>query len=66
MMNRIATVLIDGETITGKVYSVRENGWPCVETSSGRVASGPEVDPTDTLHYTRGIGSGATHVRIIS
>lgn len=36
-----ATVMVDGAEITGTVYNVRANGWPCVETSSGRVASGP-------------------------
>ncbi len=40
-----ATVVVDGQTITGTIYNVRENGWPCVETASGRVASGPLAAP---------------------
>jgi hypothetical protein len=40
-----ATVNVDGERITGRVYHVRENGWPCVETEAGRIASGPAVNP---------------------
>jgi hypothetical protein len=39
-----ATVLVDGEEITGTVYNVRDNGWPCVETPDGRVASGPRLE----------------------
>jgi len=39
----IATVVVDGRLFTGRVYHVRENGWPCVETPTGHVASGPEV-----------------------
>lgn len=39
----VATVKVDGQTFTGRVYHVRENGWPCVECSDGRIASGPAV-----------------------
>jgi hypothetical protein len=40
----IATVYADtDEPITGTVYHVRENGWPCVQTDAGRIASGPET-----------------------
>lgn len=35
------TVLVDGNRITGTVYHIRENGWPCVKSSTGRIASGP-------------------------
>lgn len=38
----VATVVVDGHSITGRVYNIRENGWPCIETPSGRIASGPE------------------------
>jgi hypothetical protein len=37
------SVLVDGSVFTGTVYDVRENGWACVETYSGHVASGPVV-----------------------
>jgi hypothetical protein len=37
-----ATVYVNGEAITGRVYNVRDNGWACVQTQSGRVASGPD------------------------
>lgn len=43
-MNRVGTtesVYVDGAVITGDVYHVRENGWACVKTDSGRIASGP-------------------------
>lgn len=36
-----ATVVVDGKVFTGTIYHVRENGWPCIETSTGHVASGP-------------------------
>ena len=36
-----ATVEADGQLITGTIYHVRENGWPCVEASDGHIASGP-------------------------
>ena len=42
-LNQIATVVVDGRRFTGKVYHIRPNGWLCVQTSSGHVASGPEV-----------------------
>lgn len=35
------SVMVDGELITGTVYHVRNNGWACVETHTGRMASGP-------------------------
>ena len=38
-----ATVCVDGYHYTGRIYHVRDNGWPCIETASGHVASGPEV-----------------------
>lgn len=41
MIGDTATVVVDGELFTGDVYHVRENGWPCVRTESGRQASGP-------------------------
>ena len=55
----IVTVDVDGTFFTGKVYHVRENGWPCVEGSrcfsgcewcatvcpGGHVASGPLAAP---------------------
>lgn len=45
-IGQTATVEVDGEHITGEIYHVRENGWPCVQQGSGgRVASGPEADP---------------------
>ena len=40
-----ATVMVDGEAITGTVYYVRTNGWPSVETDAGRIASGPKESP---------------------
>jgi hypothetical protein len=43
MDDRIATVVVDGRLFTGRVYNVRDNGWPCVETPGGTFASGPEV-----------------------
>ena len=36
-----ATVYVDGQAITGTIYYVRDNGWPCVQSASGQVASGP-------------------------
>jgi hypothetical protein len=36
-----ATVEADGQLITGRIYHVRENGWPCVKSDDGHVASGP-------------------------
>ncbi len=39
----IATVNVDGQCITGRVYHLRENGWPCVQSDAGRIASGPLV-----------------------
>jgi hypothetical protein len=64
-MNRIigtiATVLVDDEEITGTVYNVRDNGWNCVETPEGRIASGPDV-----IHYSSPFTAGkrTSHVRI--
>jgi hypothetical protein len=40
-MTETATILVGGEEITGTVYNVRDNGWNCVETPEGRIASGP-------------------------
>jgi hypothetical protein len=52
-----ATVYADNpdEPITGIVYHVRENGWPCVETPAGRIASGPETleERRSLLHKER-------------
>jgi hypothetical protein len=60
MIGKTATVLVDGEEITGTVYNVRDNGWYCVGTEAGRVASGPEV-----LHITSPFtGERTSHVRI--
>jgi hypothetical protein len=42
-----ATVAVDGRLITGEIYHVRSNGWPCVQSRTGRIASGPVV-PTET------------------
>jgi hypothetical protein len=37
-----ATVIVDNRRVhTGVVYRVRANGWPCVQTSAGVIASGP-------------------------
>ena len=38
-----ASVLVDGQVFVGTVYHVRDNGWACVETDTGHVASGPEA-----------------------
>lgn len=47
------TVIVDGNEITGKVYYIRDNGWACVETESGRIASGPRHSPKlTTIHIT--------------
>lgn len=35
------TVRADTGTHTGRIYHIRENGWPCVETPEGVIASGP-------------------------
>ena len=48
-----ATVEVSGQRFTGSVYHVRENGWLCVETESGHIASGPEIP---TCHHTGWIG----------
>jgi hypothetical protein len=48
-----ATVLVDGEEITGTVYNVRDNGWPCVQTPEGRIASGPKVANPPVPRYVR-------------
>jgi hypothetical protein len=50
------TVEVDGTLFSGRIYHVRENGWPCVENATcaqgcqwcgpghqGHIASGPEV-----------------------
>jgi hypothetical protein len=38
----IATVIVDDHRIhTGTVYHVRANGWPCIQTTAGVIASGP-------------------------
>jgi hypothetical protein len=46
-----ATVWVDGCTYTGIVYHVRENGWACVKTDAGIVASGPAptILPNDKI-----------------
>jgi hypothetical protein len=36
-----ATVQADGVLVTGRIYHIRENGWPCVESVDGHIASGP-------------------------
>ena len=41
--DRNVSVLVDGSVFTGTVYNVRDNGWPCVETYSGHIASGPAI-----------------------
>jgi hypothetical protein len=39
-----ATVIVDDRRIhTGTVYHVRANGWPCIQTAAGVIASGPMV-----------------------
>jgi hypothetical protein len=37
----VATVDGGRGPVTGTVYYIRDNGWPSVETSTGRIASGP-------------------------
>jgi hypothetical protein len=55
------TVMVDGERITGTAYHVRENGWPCVQTSGGRVASGPEVLPEPAYCQQHDMYHGPAH-----
>jgi len=43
VLGDVATVIVDGNSFTGTVYHVRENGWPCVECPDGHIASGPAV-----------------------
>jgi hypothetical protein len=49
-VGEIASVNVDGNIITGKVYNVRDNGWPCIEIDEGRIASGPQEGPS-TLDF---------------
>lgn len=40
----LETVMVTGAIpVCGTVYHVRDNGWACVETDTGRVASGPST-----------------------
>lgn len=50
---RVATVNVDGRLFTGRVYHVRENGWPCIETDNGHIASGPEPDMSTNAPFWR-------------
>jgi hypothetical protein len=53
-----------GRLVTGRVYHVRANGWPCVETPSGRCASGPCVTTArETLEGIRDFFRGADETR---
>lgn len=42
-IGKLETVMVDGKPIVGTVYHVRDNGWACVESDSGRIASGPST-----------------------
>ena len=44
-LNKIETVEAGGRTFTGPVFHVRPNGWACVETLDGYIASGPAPTP---------------------
>lgn len=40
----IETVMLSGaKPVCGTVYWIRDNGWACVETDQGRIASGPST-----------------------
>jgi hypothetical protein len=52
-VGQYATVLVDGEAISGEVYDVQANGWPCVITGTGRQASGPPATITELLAEIR-------------
>ena len=40
-LGQTATVIVDGEPITGTVIWIRSNGWVTVETPTGHIAGGP-------------------------
>lgn len=58
-----ATVVVDGNFITGRVYHVRDNGWKCVETDSGRCASGPDMKPQTVVDYPYPFSVGPRLIR---